>query len=238
MTQSSKHIGIVAVSAEGAALCYRTICAEGAAILGPHDHPQITMHTFSLADYMRPVYDERWDDVGDMLLESARKLVDAGADLLICPDNTIHQAIDLIRDRAPAPWLHIAEEVAAVAASRGVKQLGILGTRYLMEGPVYPAKLTARGIAHAIPEARDRERINSVIFDELVYGRFDDGPRRDFQEIIRRLGDRGCDAVVLGCTEIPLLIRDGESPLPALDSTRILARAALREATSQDPGRV
>lgn len=238
MTQSPKHIGIVAVSAEGAALCYRTICAEGAAILGAHDHPQITMHTFSLADYMRPVYDNRWDDVGRMLLESAGKLVEAGAELLICPDNTIHQAIDAIRDRAPAPWLHIAEEVAASAASRGVTRLGILGTRYLMEGPVYPPKLTARGIAYEIPEARDRERINSVIFDELVYGRFDDGPRRDFQDIIRRLGDRGCDAVVLGCTEIPLLIRDGESPLPAFDSTRILARAALREATSQHPGRV
>ena len=238
MTQSPKHIGIVAVSAEGAALCYRTICAESAAILGPHDHPQITMHTFSLADYMRPVYDNRWDDVGRMLLESAGKLVEAGAELLICPDNTIHQAIDAIRDRAPAPWLHIAEEVAASAESRGVTRLGILGTRYLMEGPVYPPKLTARGIAYEIPEARDRERINAVIFDELVYGRFDDGPRRDFQDIIRRLGDRGCDAVVLGCTEIPLLIRDGESPLPAFDSTRILARAALREATSQHPGRV
>src|SRR5262245_31783381 len=238
MTRSSKHIGIVAVSAEGAALCYRTICTEAAAILGPHEHPQITMHTFSLAAYMRPVYDDRWDDVGRMLLESADKLVHAGAELLICPDNTIHQSIDLIRDRAPAPWLHIAEEVASSAASRGVKRLGILGTRYLMEGPVYPSKLSACGIAHEIPDARDRERINSVIFDELVYGRFDDGPRRDFQEIIRRLGDRSCDAVVLGCTEIPLLIREGESPLPAFDSTRILARAALREATSPHRGRV
>jgi aspartate racemase len=230
MSHRPKHVGIVAVSAEGAALCYRTICSEGAAILGPHDHPQITMHTFSLADYMRPVYDDRWDDVGRMLVESASTLVDAGAELLICPDNTIHQAIDLVRDRVPVPWLHIAEEVAASAASRGVTRLGILGTRYLMEGPVYPPKLAARGIAYEIPDARDRERINSVIFDELVYGRFDDDPRRDFQDIIRRLGDRGCDAVVLGCTEIPLLIRDGESPLPAFDSTRILARAALREA--------
>jgi len=231
MPQQPKHIGIVAVSAEGAALCYRTICAEGPAILGPHNHPQVTMHTFSLDDYMRPVYDDRWDEVGRMLLESANKLVDAGAELLICPDNTVHQAIDPIRDRARVPWLHIAEQVAAAAASRGVKRLGILGTKYLMEGPVYPSKLADRGIAHEIPDARDRERINAVIFDELVYGRFDDGPRRDFQDIIRRLGDRGCDAVVLGCTEIPLLIREGESPLPAFDSTRILARAALREAT-------
>jgi aspartate racemase len=238
VTRPSKHIGIVAVSAEGAALCYRTICSEAAEILGPHDHPQITMHTFSLADYMRPVYDNQWDAVGRMLLESANKLVHAGAELLICPDNTIHQAIDLIRDRAPAPWLHIAEEVAGAAAAQGVKRLGILGTRYLMEGPVYPAKLSARGIAHEIPDARDRECINRVIFDDLVYGRFDEGPRRDFQDIIRRLGDRGCDAVVLGCTEIPLLIREGESPLPAFDSTRILARAALREATSSHTGRV
>jgi aspartate racemase len=233
MTHRPKHIGIVAVSAEGAALCYRTICAESAAVLGPHAHPQITMHTFSLADYMQPVYENRWDDVARMLLQSAGKLVDVGAELLICPDNTVHQAIDLIHDRAPAPWLHIAEEVAAAAASRGVTRLGILGTRYLMEGPVYPATLTAHGIAYEIPDAPDRERINTVIFNELVYGRFDDGPRRDFQHIIRRLGDRGCDAVVLGCTEIPLLIRDDESPLPAFDSTHVLARAALREATKR-----
>jgi aspartate racemase len=135
------------------------------------------------------------------------------------------------------PWLHIAEEVAAAAAAKGVKRLGILGTRYLMEGPVYPPNLKACGIAHEIPLPEQRERINDVIFNELVYGRFRDDSRRDFQAIIRSLGERGCDAVVLGCTEIPLLIEEGQSPLPAFDSTRTLARAALREATGGGGGR-
>jgi aspartate racemase len=227
----SRHIGIVAVSAEGAALCYRTICTEGAAVLGPHEHPQVTMHTYPLAAYMQHIYADGWYEAGQLLLSSANILVRAGADLLICPDNTLHQALDLVRQQAPAPWLHIAEEVAAVAAWRGFKRLGILGTRYLMEGPVYRAKLVARGIASEIPEANDRERINAIIFNELVYGRFEEISRRYFRAVIETLGARGCDAVVLGCTEIPLLVTEAESPLPAIDSTRTLARAALREAT-------
>lgn len=231
----SQHVGIVAVSAEGAALCYRTICVEGAAVLGRHDHPQITMHGYSLAEYMRPTELGRWDEVGHMLLSSADKLVATGAQLLICPDNTVHQALDLVRDRASVPWLHIAEEVAAVAAARGFQRLGILGTRYLMEGPVYPAKLAARGIGCEIPDRADRERINTVIFDELVCGRLEASSRSRFQGVIESLATRGCDAVVLGCTEIPLLIAESDSPLPAIDSTRTLARAALREATRHEP---
>jgi len=226
-----KHIGIVAVSAEGAALCYRTICAEGAAMLGPHAHPEITMHTYPLREYMRHLDAGRWPDAARLLLSSGRKLAEAGAELLICPDNTLHQALDLVRAESAVPWLHIAEEVAAIAQARGYRCLGILGTRYLMEGPVYRSKLAAKGIRHEIPDDDVRGRINDIIFDELVAGRFEDRARQYFQRTIRALGERGCDAVVLGCTEIPLLISEADSPLPALDSTRILARAALREAT-------
>jgi aspartate racemase len=226
-----QHIGIVAVSAEGAALCYRTICTEGAAVLGAHGHPQVTMHTYPLAEYMRHVEANRWYEAGRLLLSSANILVGAGADLLICPDNTLHQALDLVQQQAPVPWLHIAEEVAAVAATRGFKRLGILGTRYLMEGPVYHEKLVARGIAYETPETDDRERINSIIFNELVYGRFEEISRRYLLSVVEALGTRGCDAVILGCTEIPLLVAEAESPLPAIDSTRTLARAALREST-------
>jgi aspartate racemase len=232
----ARHVGIVAVSAEGAALCYRTICAESAAILGPHNHPRITMHTYPLAEYMAHVEAERWQDAAGLLLSSADVLVRAGAELLICPDNTLHQALDFVRDRTPVPWLHIAEEVAAVAQTRGFKRLGVLGTRYLMEGPVYRETLMARGIGHEIPEADDRERINAIIFDELVYGRFEDDSRRYFRTVIEALGARGCDAVVLGCTEIPLLITEADSPLPAIDSTRTLARAAIREAVALGEG--
>jgi aspartate racemase len=226
----AKHIGIVACSAEGAALCYRTICVEGAAIFGTHNHPEITMHTIPLADYMAPIYEDDWQGAGELILRSARRLADAGADFLICPDNTLHRAIDLIVDTSPLPWLHIATEVAASARSRGYKRVGVLGTKYLMEGPVYPPKFAAAGIAHEIPPADDRERINRIIFDELVNGRFEEPARGFFQDVIARMKARGCDAVALSCTEIPLLISEADSSLPILDSTRLLARAALREA--------
>jgi aspartate racemase len=193
------------------------------------------MHTFPLDEYMRHTDASRWEDAGRLLLESAQKLVGAGAELLICPDNTLHQALDLVHHQAPAPWLHIAEEVSALAAARRFKRLGILGTRSLMEGPVYRSKLSALGIEGEIPGSKEREGINAIIFDELVYGRFEDRARHYFREVIRELAERGCDAVVLGCTEIPLLISDADSPLPVLDSTRILARAALREATRALP---
>jgi aspartate racemase len=227
-----RHIGIVGVSAEGAALCYRTVCIEGAGLLGRHAHPEITTHTYPLAEYMRHIDTGRWDEVGSMLLSSAEKLRRAGADLLICPDNTAHQALDLVRERSSLPWLHIAEEVAAVAARKQFRRVLVLGTRYLMEGPVYPTKLRRVGIAHEIPDAATRGRINELTFDELVCGRFEEATRFYFTEVIGRFKGLGCDAVALACTEFPLLVSDADSPLPTLDSTRILARAALREATS------
>ena len=188
------------------------------------------MHTFPLVEHMRHIDANRWEDEAKLLLKSAQKLADAGADLLICPDNTCHQAIDLIREQSPRPWLHIAEEVASVARQRGFKKVGVLGTRYLMEGPVYPKRLGAAGLEHLTPDQDDRELINRVIFDELVCGRFETSARADFVRIIYQLKQKGCDAVALSCTEIPLLIGDKDSPLPTLDSTRILARAALRAA--------
>jgi aspartate racemase len=230
----AKHIGIVAVSAEGAALCYRTICVEGASVLGRHAHPEVTVHTYPLSEYMRPIDAGRWDEAGCLLLASAKKLAAVGADFLICPDNTLHQAIDEIRAESPLPWLHIAEVVASEAVRRGYRRLGVLGTRYLMEGPVYATKLAAQGLDYTIPEPECRRRISQIIFDELVYGRFEEPARSYFKAVIAQLKEQGCDAVVLGCTEIPLLISEANSPLPLLDSTRLLARAALRAATDAE----
>jgi aspartate racemase len=225
----SQHIGIVAVSAEGAALCYRTICAEGAAFFGRYTHPEISMHTYPLAEYMGHIEADRWQDVGSMLLSSAEKLRQAGADLLICPDNTVHQGLDLVHHRSPLRWLHIADEVGKVAQQNGFRRLLILGTKSLMEGPVYGRKLHPLGIECDIPPPERRTEIDSFIFDELVHGQFKESTRSAFGEIIAEGKHRGNEAVVLGCTEIPLLIGDGDSMLPVLDSTRILARSALRE---------
>ena len=226
----AKHIGIVACSAEGAALCYRTICAEAPALLGPHRHPEVSMHTHSLGEYMDFIYRDDWQGVAGLMLSSANKLAKAGAEFLISPDNTIHRAFDRVAPHSPLPWLHIVEEVAAVAKQRGFRKLAVTGTRYTMEGPVYPEKLSASGIEHLMPNAEERAHIDIIIMDELVNGIFSDGSRKYLQQVIGRLSHEGCDAVVLGCTEIPLLIDDRSSPLPTLDSTRILARAALRKA--------
>ena len=225
-----QHVGIVACSAEGAALCYKTICTEGAAVLGPHAHPEVSMHTPSLADYMDLIYRGDWQGVGELMLESAQKLSAIGADFLICPDNTIHQALPFIERRSPLPWIHIADSVAAAAAERGFRRLALTGTRWLVESSVYPEKLDPRGIAWLRPEAAEREEINRIIMDELVYGAFKPQSIAALQRVVERMKGAGCDAVVRGCTELPLVMGDANSPLPTLDSTRLLARAALRRA--------
>ncbi len=224
------HIGIVACSAEGAALCYRTICVEGAQLLGAHAHPEVSMHTHSLAEYVKCIDRGDWQGVGQLMLSSAHKLAKIGADFLICPDNTIHQALPYVEPRSPLRWLHIAEVVAAQAVERGFRCLGLTGTRWLVEGEIYPEKLTARGLEYVRPNTADREEINRIIMDELVYGIFKPEAVAYLQRVIARMKDEDCDAVVLGCTEIPLIVNDSNSPLPTLDSTRLLARAALRRA--------
>src|SRR5262245_25149831 len=202
------HIGIVACSAEGAALCYRTICAEGAQVLGVHDHPEISMHTHSLAQYMKCVDRDDWTGVGELMLSSARKLANIGADFLVCPDNTIHQAMKYVEPRSPLPWVNIAEVVANQAVERGFRRLGLTGTRSLVESEVYPEQLTARGIEHVRADASERAAINRIILDELVNGVFTSEAVAFFQHVIQRMKDEGCDAVILGCTEIPLIMSD------------------------------
>jgi aspartate racemase len=228
----TRHIGIVACSAVGAALCYRTICVEGSGLLGAHAHPEVSMHTPSLAEYVRCLEREDWQGVGALMLASANKLARIGADFLICPDNTIHQALPYVEARSKLPWLHIAEAVADEAAARGFHRVGLLGTRWLVERDVYPGRLAARGVAVVRPEAEERAEINRIIMDELVCGVFRPEAVAYHRLVMERMKKAGCDGVVLGCTEIPLIMSDANSPLPTLDSTRLLARAALRRAVT------
>lgn len=225
-----QHIGIAACSAEGAALCYRTICTEGPALLGGHGHPEVSMHTPSLEGYMQSIYRDDWRGVGELMLASAEKLKRMGADFVICPDNTIHQALPYIEARSPLPWLHIAEGVAQEAKARGFRRLAVTGTRWLVDSDVYPQKLAAHGLDYLRPTLEERDEVNHFIMDELVRGISTPAAIAAFQRIIARMKGEGCDAVVLGCTEIPLIVNDANSPLPTLDSTRLLARAALRRA--------
>jgi len=188
------------------------------------------MHTPSLEDYVNCL--ERGDlpGVGDLMLASAHKLVKCGADFLICPDNTIHQAFSYVEPRSPLPWLHIADVVADSAAARGFKRLGLTGTRWLVESDVYPARLEARQLECVRPTQSEMIEIDRIIMDELVHGQFKPDSVATFLELMARMKADGCDAVILGCTEIPLIVNDANAPLPILDSTRLLAEAALQKA--------
>jgi aspartate racemase len=228
----TQHIGIVACSAEGAALCYRTICAEGARMSGSRAHPEVSLHSFSFADYVDCLDRGDMNGVGDLMLSSAAKLAAIGADFLICPDNTVHAAFDYVAARSPKPWLHIAEVVAEEAAERGFERLGLTGTRWLVESDVYPQMLSRRRLECVRPSAAERAEIHRIIMDELVFGVFEAEGIAYFQQVFSRMKRDGCDAVVLGCTEIPLIMSDANSPLPTLDSTRLLAAAAVRRAVA------
>jgi aspartate racemase len=226
----TQHIGIVAGSAEGASLCYRTICLEAPAIMGEHNHPEITLNSMAMAEHMPHIRANDWEAVAKLLAASAHKVARAGADFAICPDNTYHLAFKYLVPQSPIPWLHIAGAVAEEAHRVGYKRLGILGTKYLAESDVYPEALEEFRIESEIPDEADREKINEIIFKELVNGIFPEASRLYFNEVAEKLKTRGCDAVVLGCTEIPLIVRPDDTPLPTLDSTRLLARAALMKA--------
>ena len=225
-----KHIGIVACSAEGAALCYTTICIEAQEKLFKFRHPEITMHTPPLSDYMQHIWNGDWENVAELMLSSAKIVAKAGADFAICPDNTLHQAYDLMIAKSPIPWLHIADVVGEEAKRKKFRNLGILGTKYLVNSPVYPNSLKKFRIKNETPREVDRNKIDRIIFEELVNGVFKEESRLYFNRIIKRFKDNGCDAVILGCTEIPLLIDTNDCPLPSLDSTRLLARAAIQRA--------
>jgi len=224
----SKHIGIVACSYEGASLCYQTICNEGSLYLGEHAHPEISLHNHPLSEYMKFINAGNWQGVAGLMLSSSEKLFKTGADILISPDNTIHQAFSRVIKKSPLPWLHIGQEVAKIAKENNFTKTGILGTMFLMEGPVYPEVLEEMNIKFCVPEAEQRSKINDIIFNELVYGIRKENSRLYFLNVINEFKLKDCDSVILGCTEIPLIILPEFSSLPVLDSTRILARAALK----------
>lgn len=228
---SLKAIGIVACSSEGAALCYRTLCLEAAERLGAHAHPEVVMHGHSLARYVAALDADDLGAVATLMLDSARKLARAGAGFLICPDNTIHRALPWVLPKSPLPWISIADAVTKAAHQRGLRRLGLLGTHWLVGSEVYPQALAVRGIACVRPNAAEREQLSRYILDEMVCGEFSAAARACCLALMARLRDEeGCDGVVLGCTELPLLLAESEGPLPMLDSTRLLARAALARA--------
>jgi len=227
----ARHIGIIGCSAPGAALCYETICIEGASLLGRHQpHPEISMHTHPFSEYMRRIENDDWKAVAELMLSSAEKLASIGAEFLVAPCNTIHLAFELATPRSPLPWLHIAEEVAREAKQSRYQRVALLGTRLLIESQVYSTKFGLAGVEYRLPTKRERERIDRFIFDELVYNKITPEAHSYILEVVERLRQKGCDAVGVCCTELPLLLHATDTALPLLDSTKILARAALKRA--------
>ena len=230
-----KHLGILAHSFEGATLCFHETCSEGVRRLGPHLHPEITMTAQAMHHMMDAWEQGDLPTLRSMFMHDARKLAAAGTDFFLCPDNTAHIALESAGEPFPIPGLHIGEVVAEQALRDGRKKVGILGTEWTMSGPVYPGALGRRGIDWAIPDDADRALVHQVIFDELCLGEFRDESRAAYVRIIGRLAERGCDSVALVCTEIPLLVSADDSPLPVLDSTRVLASAADEVASDDRP---
>ena len=228
-----KHIGIVACSAEGAALCYRMIAQAAEEYLGDHNHPRVTMHSIPLADWMPAFNAGDYKAVGQFMLESARVVAKAGANFAICPDNSAHLSWEYFIQRSPIPWLHIGEVVATEAKRRGWRKAALLGTRFTMTGPMYQEVFRRQGIDVLPPAAEDQKIVDDIIFRELVHGKVLETSRLLYHQVIARLQSQGCDCVILGCTEIPLLVRSDDSPLPALDSTALLAKAAVELAISR-----
>lgn len=223
----AKHIGIIAVSSAGAALCYRTLFQEAFAVMGKFVHPEVSLHTHCLSRYMDCIEKDDWDGVASLMVSSAKKLAAAGADFGICPDNTVHRYFEKVIDQSPIPIISIVETVAEECQLRGYKKVGVLGTKYTMQGPVYRGALLKLRIEMVVPDRNDQEIVNSVIFNELVPGKITESSSKVLTDVIRKLKRVGCDAVILGCTEIPLVVNSRNSPLPVVDSTRLLARKAV-----------
>lgn len=229
------HLGILAHSIEGSALCYKAFAAHGFDELGAHQHPDVSLDCIAMGRSMAAWDAEDYPIIRTVLELSVSRLARSDAEFFVCPDNTAHIALGTPGPQLTIPGLHIAQVLAATAAGNGYRKVGILGTRYTMQHPMYAEALATEGLGWSTPNDREQSFIHDTIFTELVEGRLHDASRRGYVEVIERLATEGCDAVALACTEIPLLISPSDSPLPVLDSTRLLARAAYEVAVGRAP---
>lgn len=226
----AKHIGIVAVSPEGAAVCYREIFRRATAIIGDEGHPVVSVYSEPLEKYIQALMRDDWHTIGGLLNQSARKLAAAGAEFCLTPDNVMQHAVPLAEVGSPIPWLTMTDLVADRIVNDGRKSVGVVGTKMVMFGSTYQAVLGIRGVKVLAPDARDAETIDSIIFRELIHGEATGTARQNLIDAIKRLGDRGAEGVVLGSSEVPLLISAENSPLPVYDSVALLAEGAIRRA--------
>lgn len=228
----ARHIGIVAVSPEGSALCYRKIARRVMLIDDPEMRPRITLHNRPFADYLEAIERDDWEAIGNLLLASAQSLADAGADFLILPDNVAHHALHYVESRSPLPWVSMIDLVADAVTRDNRRAVGVIGTKLVMYGSTYQSILGLKGVAVHAPQEDDAEAIDGIIFKELVHGKVTKASRQVFHDAISRLADRGCEGVILASTEAPLLINDRNSPLPTYDPVELLTEGVLGMTTA------
>ena len=226
-----KTIGILGgMSPESTQEYYKYITRTYASRYGDHGYPEIIIYSVSFQSYIDWPKDGRWDLVAQGLAQAAQQLQAAGADFIIIATNTMHIVIDQVRTQVGIPVLSLLDAVSDAILARGMTTVGLLGTRFTMENPFYADALSPRGISVLVPHEEDRRLVNAIIYDELVAGQIRDESRGEFVAIIRRLAARGAEGVILGCTEIPLLVSDADAGLPLFNTTAIHAEAALRYA--------
>ncbi len=225
-----KHIGIAAVTAEGAALCYRTICSEAMRILGNNQHPEISLHTHSFQKIVDAQRSEDWQAVASLLLSSLQKLKTAGADFAIIPANSVHFVFDELRKKSPLPLLSIVTMAADLCAKRSYQKVLVLGVGITMSRGLFTDALTEKNIQSIVPTPDEQEKLNRIIYEEIVPSVLTEISRQWIIALVLQYKVRGCDSVLLGCTELPLILTPETSPLPTIDTTRELGLAALHEA--------
>lgn len=230
LSEVAKHIGIVAVSPEGAALFYRQIFRRAAQMLESHDHPRVTLHNEPLALYIDAVKAGDWHAVGDLLRRSAEILATSGAAFCLTPDNAVQHGIHLAEAGSPIPWLTMPELVARALESDGRKVVGLIGTKMVTTASTYQTVLGLRGIQVLAPEPEEADDLDRIIFTELIYGEIKADSQAKVLRTIQNLAQRGCEAVILGSSEAPLLVTEANAPLPVYDAADLLARGAVQRA--------
>lgn len=226
-----KHIGIAAVTAEGAAITYKYICSASEQVFGKHTHPEISIHGFSFSEHVNfgPERLRKWQD---LLVRSINKLEATGAQLVICPSNTPHEVYEQVCEKINIPWLNIADEVAKVAEQKQYKKILLLGTQFTFNSAVYPNAFEHLAAEIVIPTDEEQVLVHSMIVDELVSGVVSESARQAMQSLLSKFAQQGVDSVILGCTELPLIIDEALTQLAILDSTQILGDAAIKAATN------
>ena len=232
--EQTKKIGIVVHSYEGGALCFLEACRQGAKLMRAHWHPTVLLSAIPMGLSMPAWEANDYIGVQKYLREGIEQVAQSGADFFICPDNTAHIVLEQLSASVSIPGLHIADVVCEEIKAKGWKRIGLLGTKWTMSGPVYTKAFEKYGIEKVIPKQESRKIINEAIFEELCQGIFKPETIKHFVDAIDYLKEQGAEGVILGCTEIPLIISQDNSSLPVLDSTRLLAKYAVKCALSKE----